>query len=294
MKPLSQSVLKTLTYADLFDFPLTLSEIYLYLITPPPTSLARVEKEINRLPKLIDSQKDYFFLKGKDETVSLRQKKAPSNQKKLLLAQKSARLLKIIPWVQAVLVTGALARQNASPQDDIDWLIITSPRRLWLTRFLTVSLLQFLGRRRRPRQQKVQDKICLNLFLDQNQLLFPPSERHLFTAHEILQSRLLWQRNDVYFRLLKANSWTKNYLPHAFAKLAPKHLPSSQRRNSPSLSSILDFLEKIAFQFQLAYMKPKKTIEKVSPHRALFHPQDISSWVLTEYQKRLSRLGIKE
>lgn len=218
MNELQKAVLKTLAYADVFAYPLTLKEIQLFLITSSEKtySLEEIEKEINKpeLNSLIASQKSYFFLKNREETVSLRQRKSFYSSQKLDLAKKTANWLKLIPFIKMVGVTGNLAMENADKDDDIDLLIITGAKRLWLTRLLTIFLTELVTKRRRPQDKDVKDKICLNMFLDEEHLVLPKNEQSLFTAHEVCQLKVLWQKDNIYQKFLKENQWCNNFLPN--------------------------------------------------------------------------------
>lgn len=55
---------------------------------------------------------------------------------------------------------------------------------------------------------------------------------------------------------------------------------------------ILSQLENLAFRLQVRYMATRRTIEVVEPGRIRFHPQDCRKKILSEYQKRLKKLGI--
>lgn len=217
MNELQKAVLKTLAYADIFAYPLTLKEIQLFLIASPENtfSLKEIEKEVNKpeIHSFIDSQKNYFFLKNREEIVSFRQKSLYS-YKKLDLAEKTADWLKLIPFIKMVGITGNLAMENAGKNDDIDLLIVAGGQRLWLTRLLTIFLTELITKRRRPGDKEVKDKICLNMFLDEEHLALPKNEQNLFTAHEVCQLKILWQKDNIYQKFLKENQWCKNFLPN--------------------------------------------------------------------------------
>lgn len=56
--------------------------------------------------------------------------------------------------------------------------------------------------------------------------------------------------------------------------------------------AFLTKLEALARWAQLKYMASRRTTEVAEPGRIRFHPQDARKWVLSEYQKRLEKLGI--
>jgi predicted nucleotidyltransferase len=212
MIKLQKAILKTLSYTDIFDYPLTLPELHQFLIEQ--------KASINDLAKALTETKEvaqdgqFFFLKKRPKIVQIRQKRFEWSQNKLKIAKQVAKYLKLIPFIKMVAVTGNLAMNNAEERDDIDLLIVTSQNRLWLTRLFTVFLVELVANRRHPYDQEVKDKICLNMFLAENHLQVPKKEQNLFSAHEVFQAKLLWERERTYQKFLKANQWAQKYLPN--------------------------------------------------------------------------------
>jgi len=198
-----QAILKTLHYADIFDYPLKVEEIHRYLVKP---------LKIDVLKEILSQMGSgpYYCLPGREGIVELRKRRQAWSQPKLRKARKITSFLKFIPWIKLIGVTGALAVENSDEGDDIDLLVITTPKRLWLTRGLVVTFLLLTGQYRRP--GKVKDRICPNLMIGEDALEFP--NRDLFTAHEIAQMRPIFDRNDTYQKFLQANSWIKDFLPN--------------------------------------------------------------------------------
>jgi len=286
-----RKIFETLAYADIFDYPLTADELYKLLITSKPLNFPIFKKnlqEIARHDKLIKTDGKYFFFKGRKKIIMLRQKRNFWSQKKIKIAKKVCRWLKLIPWIKMVGITGSLAMKNADKDDDIDFLIITTKNRLWLTRFLVVLLVELIGRRRRPKDINVTDKICLNMFLNESHLSLPENERDLFSAHEIVQFKPLWEKNNCYQKFLRANLWVKNYLGNSIEAKKLRYKKTKGKNLSPFLiSQLLNFLEIVAYKIQIFYMKSKRTNEIVELYRIRFHPQDGRQWILKEYQKKI-------
>ncbi|MCJ7804824.1 hypothetical protein MUP35_03790 [Patescibacteria group bacterium] len=212
MNKIQTAILRTLAYADVFTYPLTLKELHRFLISQKTNSQSL--KKVLKTLKKISSNGDYFFLKNKEKNIYLRRKRKKLSQGKWLLARKVASWLRLIPWIKMVAVTGNLAMDNAEQDDDVDLLIITAKKRLWLTRLLTNFLVEIVANRRRPGDQKVKDKICLNMFLDEKHLKLPVKEQNLFTAHEVCQLKPIWVKNQLYQRLVQENLWCQNFLPN--------------------------------------------------------------------------------
>lgn len=209
MDSFQKSIFKTLVYADIFSYPLTFDQLKKFLITSKKTDFDITD--INKIKGIL-KRENYFYLKGRSEILKKRVKKERYAKEKIKIAQKTARLLKLIPFIKMVGITGNLTMKNTSRDDDIDFLIVTGKNRLWLSRFLVVFLLELLRKRRHPGEKEVKDKICLNMFLDEDNLKIPKKEQNLFSAHEILQFKPLWQRGNIYDDFLNQNQWVKEFL----------------------------------------------------------------------------------
>lgn len=205
MKQASQAILRTLAYADIFAYPLKEQEIQKFLISGSP----------QKIPDLlwgVAQKNGFYFLAGREKIVAIRGKRKRWSREKMKIVRRVAGWLKLVPTIKMVAVTGALAMNNADRNDDIDLLIVTAKDRLWLTRLLTVFLTEIVARRRRPRDKNIRDKICLNMFLDEDYLAVPKNERDLFTAHEICQLKPLWDKDHCYRKFIEANLWSKKFL----------------------------------------------------------------------------------
>ena len=213
---MESAIITTLGYHDLFDYPLTQSEIKKFLIANSKFQMTNAKFKIQNLIKKrkIQKKNNFYFLTGRGKIIKTRQRRKKISQRKLIIAQRVSRYLRLIPSIKMIAVTGAIAIDNARKDDDIDFLIITSAERLWLTRILVVSLIELLGKRRRPQDLNPVDKICLNIFLDENHLGLPKNKRNLFTAHEIVQIKVIYQKDNLYQKFLKANQWLKKFLPN--------------------------------------------------------------------------------
>jgi len=212
MTETQQAILKTLAYADVFSYPLSLKELYLFLIGKKIN-----EKDLStqlKGLKNIGKKQGFFCLKNQEKNFNLRQKRKKDSQAKFKIAQKVAYWLKFIPWIKMVGVTGNLAMNNAQSDDDIDLLILTKKNRLWSTRLLAILITEILGIRRRAGQKEVANKICLNMFLDEVHLQIPQKEQNLFTAHEICQLKPLLSKDNFYSKFIAQNQWYQKFLPN--------------------------------------------------------------------------------
>lgn len=289
-----KDLLPALVYADLFDYPLTEDELWQRLIYYSVN-----KKDFNKFVKKrkfsrLQTIQKYYFLKGKEQLISLRNKRYSFAQKKIKIASKVAEHLSVIPFVQFVGISGTLAVGNTDEDDDIDFFIITSNRLLWTTRFIVTLLVELTGFRRRPGQTKVKDKICLNMFLDEDHLSFTTEDQNLYTAYEIIQMKTLYDKNSLYCQLLVKNPWIKDYLPNAYShQIKDCRKVISNKNNQKAFPGfILRTSEKILKHLQLQYMKKRKTKEIVTDGIIRFHPEDVKRKILDRFEKKLREYNI--
>lgn len=202
-------------------------------------------------------------------------------KKKTLIANRAASLIAKIPTVKLVAVTGALAMKNAEKDSDIDLMIVTKQNNLWLTRLITYFFLTLAGYQlRRPRESIQKDKLCLNIWLDESALSWDPKDRNIYTAHEIAQIIPLVNKDDIYQAFLNKNKWILDYWPRAVKIDEVNYQKKGIGKNYVINTASGNLLEKVAFKFQYFYMRKKITREIISPHKAIFHPNDWGKVVL--------------
>lgn len=330
-----KAILSTLAYHDIFDYPLTPKELSAFLITDICVGEQTVARCLAEMVKNneIGNKNGFYFLRGRNELAKIRKNRQAASLKKWEIAKRTANFLKFIPTLKLIGVSGSLSMDNAGDEEDIDLFFITKPGWLWTSRFLVIVFLRLMGVKRKPdlamnllRQPStiisdrskrlkakvtnaasVKDKICPNIFLDEDYLAFPKENRDLYTAHEIIQAKPLWWKDKTYERFLAKNAWIKQFIANALGCLNSKHQIPNSRRNcvipldggdkqitnqQTSLKfKILRFpiaiIEKIMEWFQLKYMAAKRTNERIEKGRLFFHPQDQGEPVLRKYSSLL-------
>jgi hypothetical protein len=209
VRALRRAVLSTLIYADLFDYPMTDSEIQRYLIgeaatTTGVTALLDGDAGFRRH---VDRTGGWVHLAGRSHLVKVRRERAAVSADLWPIARHYGARIARLPFVRLVGVTGALAMNNAAVADDIDLFILVQPGRLWLCRLLILAIVRLAARRG--------TELCPNFLISTDHLGL--SERNLFTAHEVSQMVPL-TRTAWYDAFLDANGWVRDFLPNAFSK----------------------------------------------------------------------------
>jgi hypothetical protein len=202
---LRHAILSTLLYADLFDYPLTAEEIHRYLIgqSAPLDVVVGALRDDPRLDAWVERTDGWYHLAGRARLVELRHERAEASERLWAVARRYGAIIGRLPFVHLVGVTGALAMDNARPDDDVDLFLLVQPGRLWLCRLLVLAIVRAAALRGW--------EICPNYLLVTDRLAL--SERNLYTAHEVVQMVPL-HGASWYRAFLEANHWVDAFLPN--------------------------------------------------------------------------------
>lgn len=251
-------------YHDLFEYPLTFSEIIRWTLKKSPNKLIDVKYK-----------NGYYFLENRECLIYKRTLRKRISRKKTSIAKKACQVISLLPSIKFVGITGSLAMNNAKRDSDIDFIIITKKGKLWSTRLLVYFLLKIAGYPVRvPGKPDERDKLCLNMWLDESSLIWPSNKRNLYTAHEILQIVPLLNRGKTSELFLYKNKWALNYWPNA------QKIKNINNSSKYTKLRNLSLLESILFKLQFLYLKPKLTKESVSISKGIFHPKDLGKEIL--------------
>ncbi len=246
------AILRTIAYADVFDYPLTAAEIHRYL-AQLPSSLEAVRSALESstlVPRRLSRCDEFFCLPGREHTVETRLRRAQAAARMWPRALRYGRIIAQLPFVRMVAVTGALAMDNVEPGDDIDYFIVTAPGRLWFSRAMVVALVKMAA--------LLGDRLCPNYLLSERVLILTP--RNFFVAHEIAQMVPL-AGMEVYRRLRRANAWTSRFLPNAEgAPVRASPLSPSSGWGRLVLESVLS----VSFVDRLERWEMQRKIRKLS------------------------------
>lgn len=208
MQPIEAAVLRTVLYADVFNFPLTAEEIHHFLISPQSVTREQVAHALVHSALLTDvlhTENNLTVRADRPELIARRGLRENASETLWPLAVSYARWLACLPFIRMVAVTGALAVHNAaSPTDDLDYLIVTTPDRVWTARAFAVLLVR-LARFRHA-------QVCPNYVLAETALV--QQRQDLFIAHEITQMVPLYGL-DLYIQFRQQNNWVETHLPNA-------------------------------------------------------------------------------
>ncbi|MFC1647019.1 hypothetical protein ACFL1A_01915 [Patescibacteria group bacterium] len=294
------SIIATVCYADIFDYPLTEREVWKYLIGRK-ISLFKTKQLLSRLTEgnTKNLKKRFYYLSGKSLLVQKRINRNSSSSHKWIIASRVAKMLEIIPTIRLVGITGGLALNNADSGDDIDLFLIVSKGTLFVSRLAAAIFVEVFFRRRKPDDKNVTNAICMNMLITDDNLKLVLEDRNIFTAHEVVQMKPLWTRGNIYSRFIRSNTWIKKFLPNAWETLNDVKNKDYDYRiinkdNTIKKIVIMTFslFEQIAKNIQLWYMRKRRTNEVVSDNILKFHPSDAKVWVERKFKKNTEKLNI--
>jgi predicted nucleotidyltransferase len=294
-----ENILATLAYFDIFNYPLTSGEIYLFL----KNRYEHFDFEF-ALKYLVASQLVYqfgnFYTLKNDHSLIVRRYNGNQKAAELIkVAGKVGDMLIKFPYVRGIAISGSLSKNFADENSDIDLFIITAKNRLWIARTLMhiFKKLTFLVNK--------QDYFCMNYYIDEEQLEI--KEKTIYTAIEVV-TLIPLQGDAVIEQFYAANTWTRQFLPNKIMRLS-----SAKPLNPSFFKTVVEklFGNPLGNIIDTALMKitnarwSKKTEQKkvnskgavmamdTDKHYAKPDPGNFQAKLLAQYESKISQILVK-
>lgn len=202
------ALLRSVIYASIFDYPLTLEQLHESLIgeRADSSAIAAWYAASPALQAAIEFRDGYYFPRGRRDLLALRRTREGVSRAVLRGLHRPLRLVLAMPFVRMVALSGSLAHLNAEREADLDLFVVTAPGRVWSVTTAVLALARAFGWRRR---------LCLNYVVSERQLAVSPED--LFSANQIVHLRPLCGA-AVYRRFLDANRFVTDYYPNFSAR----------------------------------------------------------------------------
>ena len=314
---LRNSIIATIIYYDIFDYPLTLLEVYKYLINPARLSrltggigeidLNDISEELDRLvnSKILGTKNGFYFLNGKDELYSFRMEKHKIADRKWKKFLKIVKFLALAPYLRGVFASGSMAINNTDQESDFDVLVIAKSGRLYTCRLFLWTISSLIGSRRKRDEKIAPDKLCFNHYLTDGNLEL--THQSIFNAQTYVNLKPAMIEPAMVDRFYASNLWLNDYvynfkvqkdfvrrsvaLPGVFrffARTAEFFLDSPFGN---SLENILRHLQQKRIKHNPATYEPGGRV--IFTERELeFHPRSFERIVIEHYNKSLEKLGV--
>ncbi len=245
MEAVEKAIIKTLSFFDLFSYPLTKEEIFSYLWQTKIDQETLFKTLADLLvKKSIEQKNGYYFLSGREENYEARRVKLLEGELKIKIARKAVAKISAVPFIKAIFVCNSVAFGLADKDSDIDLFVVTAKKRIWLVRFFTNLVLLLFGLRRINRKS-VRNRVCLSFYVDEENLNLQNIRavpEDIYLAYWLATLLPMYDPDRVENKIILANNWMKNILPNL-----PENLSSyiKEVKNGPLKKSLKIVLQKM-------------------------------------------------
>ncbi len=284
------TLLKPLLYFSLFRYPLTEEEIFAF---SEIKDKHKAKKELQALvdDKVVFKIADFYLCENNPQLVERRiigNKKANQIFAK---AQKVSKFIARFPYVEGVGISGSLSKGFYDDDGDIDFFIITVPKRLWIARtFLILYKKIFLLNSRKY--------FCVNYFIASNSLEI--EEKNRFTATELVTLIPMFG-NGSFHEFYKRNTWAFQFMPNFNSSQPLQNLSEVKKPLITRLiekvlnTKVGDYIDTLFLR--LTYKRWKQKFNKMDKRHfnvALKSTQNVSKHHPLNFQKQvINRLNKK-
>lgn len=186
-----------LIYADVFDCALTLEEVRRYGQVGIEATELRRELSLN---PAVESRGGLYALAGRPDLIDERPGRMARARWLQRRGRRVARVLRHLPFVRVLALTGSLAADDAREAADVDLMVVVAPGRL-ATAFMLMGPASTLLRRR---------LFCPNYYVSEERMAMAPANRYV--ARELIQARCL---AGPVAGLHRSNPWLAEAFPNA-------------------------------------------------------------------------------
>ena len=230
MTPSEIAIARSVIYASLFDYPLTLHQLHHALIESDqsPSEILSTYNASERLRRVVGYRDGFFFPIGRSELVGERRHREARSRAFLQRYRSVLRLICAVPFTRMVALSGSIAHLNLERGGDLDLFIVTRGRHVWTVAVTVLILTKCLGRRR---------VVCANLILADSRLAL--EQQDLFTANQVIHLKPL-VGDELLDDFLAANPFVRRLYPNALAWHSDRILDLPRRGVLPSLKRALE------------------------------------------------------
>jgi hypothetical protein len=198
------AIARSVLYASLFDYPLTLAQLRQTLIESSltPSEIEAIYARSESLHAMIEHRQGFFFPRDRRDLVGERRRREARSR---IFLDRHRRLLSVIcalPWVEMVALSGSVAHLNLDGAGDLDLFIVTRGRHVWSVTVAVVVIAKLLRRRQTT---------CANFVLADTALAL--DQQDLFSASQIIHLKPL-VGEEMYRRFVAANPFVSRFYPN--------------------------------------------------------------------------------
>jgi len=198
------AIARSVLYASLFDYPLTLAQLRQTLIesAQTPTEIQALYARSEALRATVEYRQGFFFPRDRRDLVSERRRREARSR---IFLERHRRLLSVVcalPYVELVALSGSAAHLNLEGTGDLDLFIVTRGRHVWSVAVAVVLIAKLLRRRKTT---------CVNFVLADSALAL--DQQDLFAASQIIHLKPL-AGTETYRRFVASNPFVARFYPN--------------------------------------------------------------------------------
>jgi len=271
--PLERSIYATVAWFSLFEYPVTIFEVWKWLWRP--AGEVKMEDVYDALEKsawlrehVVEDQ-GFWSLRKAPQKMERRHERFLDALRKYKKLQSALWYLSLIPTVRAVAAVNTLSWWHTRPESDIDLFVVARAGTVWLTRLLAVAPFALL--KRRP-QEHGRDPFCFSFFVSEDALALESlqiSGGDPYLAMWVKSIVPVFDRGGFFDRFSGENVWPLQTFPYVSLSKPEGVAFSPRPATSPDQEkamprdwtlNILKFFEALARKIQ-EHRLPKQIID---------------------------------
>lgn len=199
------AVARTVIYASLFDYPLSLDQLHYSLVESDqtPAGILSTFHDSEDLQAIVEYRDGFFFPVGRAELVAERRHREARSRAFLSRYRLILRAICAVPFTRMVALSGSVAHLNLERGGDLDLCIVTRGPHAWTVTVIVLLLTKLLRRRR---------VVCANFVVSDEHLSL--DQKDLFTANQVIHLKPLIGA-EVLDEFLAANPFVRRMYPNA-------------------------------------------------------------------------------
>jgi len=246
--PKELAIARSVIYASLFDYPLTLGQVHQTLLESDQTAqeILATYTASELLQTMVEYREGFFLPRGRRELLTKRRLREERSRAFLTRHHRLLTLVCALPYVRMVALSGSIAHLNLEGDGDLDLFIVTRGRRAWSVTVAVLILAKLM------RQRRI---VCANFVMADSHLTL--EQQDLFTANQVIHLKPL-VGGDLFPDLLAANPFV--------ARFYPNFQPSDPSTQHPAPGTQHHAVARLKSLIEAVFRGPSLLVELVCRH----------------------------
>jgi hypothetical protein len=229
--PREFAIVRSVIYASLFDYPLTLDQLHQTLIESDqtPSEILSTYRNSARVQCVVDYSDGFFFPVGSADLIAERRHREARSRAFLHHYRHVLRVITALPFTRMVALSGSVAHLNLERGGDLDLFIVTRGRRVWTVTVAALLITRLLRRRR---------VVCVNFIVADSHLVL--DQQDLFTANQVIHLKPL-AGAEVLDDFVAANPFVRKFYPNGARRYGEAPMDWRRNRLVDRLKTVLEF-----------------------------------------------------